>query len=263
MSQFSHSLHFLLFVFLKLVAILSNNCPVVTCCQCFTPWSKQWEPRQHFTGADSCRHHQLPPTRGLWQLNLEIARRAERGERRDQPLAGELGWHNESRDWELGRAELRLHRQLGWAPTTEIPREKERWSHRQPRAQDGELSGTGQISAGEGAEETLLNKYSLTHVVWHVASGASQDYFWNVWVLTSTELIFSTPDGFNMEQKHWRLKLDEQGGMCAVFQRLDRQLYLPHILKRISYQNSTRFLKTEYLTVQIRSKSHFDDSIIL
>ena len=129
MSQFSHSLHFLLFVFLKLVAILSNNCPVVTCCQCFTPWSKQWEPRQHFTGADSCRHHQLPPTRGLWQLNLEIARRAERGERRDQPLAGELGWHNESRDWELGRAELRLHRQLGWAPTTEIPRERKRDGH--------------------------------------------------------------------------------------------------------------------------------------
>ena len=93
MSQFSHSLHFPLFIFLmKLVPILSNNCPVghlLSMLDSAKVRSESRPPRQHWAGQSSCPQPKLPPTRGQpgRQLNLEIARRAKRDSR--EPLAGE------------------------------------------------------------------------------------------------------------------------------------------------------------------------------
>ena len=97
MSQFSHSLHFPLFIFLmKLVPILSHNCPVGHLLSMLDSAkvgvrSESRRPRQHWAGQSSCHQPKLPPTRAqpVRQLNLEIARRAERERQQREPLAGE------------------------------------------------------------------------------------------------------------------------------------------------------------------------------
>ena len=125
------------------------------------------------------------------------------------------GWHNEG--WPLGRAETGLHRQPG------LSQRKYRDGHRvtetPPGARDGELLVTEHRLLGERSRQFWSwNNYgkTLSWHTWHVVSVVSWGQprlFWNVWVLTSTELIFSTPDGFNEKQKHWRLKLDEKSSV--------------------------------------------------
>ena len=206
---------------MKLVLILSHNCPV-----------GHLRSESQAPGNTQCRQLHSPaapdarPAQGslssLWS-SLTLRLRGERRQRRQQRQQRESnhwresreGWHNEG--WPLGRAETGLHRQPG------LSQRKYRDGHRvtetPPGARDGELLVTEHRLLGERSRQFWSwNNYGKTFSwhTWHVVSVVSWGQprlFWNVWVLTSTELIFSTPDGFNEKQKHWRLKLDEKSSV--------------------------------------------------
>ena len=169
---------------MKLVLILSHNCPVGH------PRSESQAPgtRQHSVPAAAQLSPAAPDARpaqgslsSLWS-SLTLRLRGERRQRRQQRQQRESnhwresreGWHNEG--WPLGRAETGLHRQPGLSQRKYRERERERERERWSQSYRNTARGPGWWVISHGAQiagraeqtvlvmEQLWQDTFLTHV---------------------------------------------------------------------------------------------------